>query len=1022
MTQYPKNWTDRSVDKYVTQESQQKSRAEFEATHVPIDRIKLERTQYDAWADKGDFITESDFYDAVIDSHLESDNRMFFVVGESGSGKSELCQWLEYNIQDEYEETTGNEFCHEPILIPRQVREPREVLQRLTQYLDDTELDEARRLADLPPKGVLDRTIGDITIAFDKSKTSTIELLQSDEFKQEVRENLDKFVNAFDDPSQEIEFEPISKDKLESLIDAYPGVESELTTTTSDVTDILYNKVTEQAKDSIKDMLFVGDLKETLRQLNERFKEANRRPVLIIEDLTGFTIFQHEILSFFSDLKASNWDVIIGVTTGMDQKLVQGRRADLTSEETINDRIVARVALTEQTDDGSKTLFLQQEDIHIDLARKYLSAIKDDADIDFTKPLPISESELNDAFGEGLYPFNEQFLTRIYENLRENNQKKQTPRNYLTFVIEGLLTNENPPFEHADLLKKLGTIDNTIDPEYKDPDRDLLKWYGERADDDSKYIVDDRIPAVFDVPSDGWAPSVDDTLLCEKCGTEMEETNEGTPFCPSCETVCSECQVPMGRDGEFWVCPNNSDHKEPVGGRATLFKSRRQELLDWKAEGADFKKTSDIEDGAERVVRYFHDNPTSLRTPPRNAQKAGSVWWDKGSRTVPIHVSNGDEPSYRKIIVSRDLPGTLLLDLLHIGVYDEQSIDEHIEAGRVDPQLLRWWTDEAVTELRTTVENDIEKEFGVTLDEVALFGKYLLNVLGGCGTEFSVEALAEPIGDGKPDENRISIPSELDINRYTIGAHRETLKGLFRARFHLRSNVVNYPRLRRCVAQTSPEELVDQIAEITSGKDGVKLGATKSDAVDLSDFLCVPGSFNARNIGRTLRSFRAESRSGDLETVRSRLLNEYSTVAEVFKSVTNPDDIDFSAIDTAYKQSNRSRPTIINKVRESNANDFESTVTSLQTEMNSIKNVKNAWEMLDAYRTLLKLTNTGKSKNIYNDLSEFSSELAELEQALREKEQRLEDGEFRVDLPDTIPFDEAQDATASLADTIGGGL
>ncbi len=78
MTQYPKNWTDRSVEKYVTQESQQKSRAEFEATHVPINHIKVERTQIDAWTDKGEYITESDFYDAVIDSHIESDNRMFF--------------------------------------------------------------------------------------------------------------------------------------------------------------------------------------------------------------------------------------------------------------------------------------------------------------------------------------------------------------------------------------------------------------------------------------------------------------------------------------------------------------------------------------------------------------------------------------------------------------------------------------------------------------------------------------------------------------------------------------------------------------------------------------------------------------------------------------------------------------------------------------------------------------------------------------------------------------------------------
>lgn len=1022
MSQYPKNWTDRSVEKFVTQESQQKSRAEFEATHVPINRIKIERAQIDDWAEKDGYITESDFYDAVIDSHLEADNRMFFVVGETGSGKSELCQWLEYNIEDEYEDRSKDEFRHEPILIPRQVREPREVLQRLTQYLEDTELDEARRLAELPADGVLDKTTGEITLAFEKTNRETIKLLQSDRFKQEIRENLEKFVTAFDDPSQELEFEPISREKLESLIKSYPGVEQELGTGTHDAIDVLYDKITEQAKESIKDMLFVGDLKETLRQLNERFLEENRRPVLIIEDLTGFTIFQHEILSFFSDLKAANWDVVIGVTTGMNQKLVKGRRADMTSEETINDRIEARITLTEQTDEGSKTLFLQQEDIHIDLARKYLTAIKEDADTDFTPQLPISESVLDEAFGEGLYPFNKPFLTRVYENLKEDDQKKQTPRNYLTFVIEGLLTNESPPYEHADLLSTLGTIDSTISSEYQGQDRGLLKWYGERNEDGNKYVVDERIPEVFGVESEGWAPSVDNTLFCETCGTEMEETTEGTPYCPDCETMCSACQVPMERDGEYWVCPNDPDHKEPVGGLGELFKTRRQELLDWKADGVDLKKTSLLEDGAERVVRYFHDNPTSLRTPPRNSQTAGAVWWDKGGRTVPIHVSNDDEPDYRKVIVSRDLPESLLIDLLRIGVYDDLSVDEHIDAGRVDPQALRWWADEAVTDLRSSVEQDVEEGFGVTLDEVALFGKYLLNVLNGDGTEFNAEALARPLAEGKPDANKIFAPSELDLNKSKIEIHRETLKGLFRARFHLRSNVVNYPKLQKHVDQTSPEELVDKMTEISGGNDGVRVGATKSDAEKLKTFLTLPNSLNVRTIARNIQQFRAESSSNDLKRVQSDLLGEHRDVTEAFRSVSTTDDIDFDAIDKAYKVSDRSRPRVIQNVRQLDDEDFEKTVCELRTQIDRLEEVTTAWELLDLFRPLRLLTKAGTTKRVYESLSDFLSELQSLKKSLEQTKQSLEAEDFGVDLPETTPFEEAQAAATSLESAIEGGL
>jgi hypothetical protein len=39
-TTYPKNWDPKIVNKYITQESQQKSREEFEKTHVPINRIR----------------------------------------------------------------------------------------------------------------------------------------------------------------------------------------------------------------------------------------------------------------------------------------------------------------------------------------------------------------------------------------------------------------------------------------------------------------------------------------------------------------------------------------------------------------------------------------------------------------------------------------------------------------------------------------------------------------------------------------------------------------------------------------------------------------------------------------------------------------------------------------------------------------------------------------------------------------------------------------------------------------------
>jgi DNA repair exonuclease SbcCD ATPase subunit len=159
-----------------------------------------------------------------------------------------------------------------------------------------------------------------------------------------------------------------------------------------------------------------------------------------------------------------------------------------------------------------------------------------------------------------------------------------------------------------------------------------------------------------------------------------------------------------------------------------------------------------------------------------------------------------------------------------------------------------------------------------------------------------------------------------------------------------------------------------------------------------------------------------------MEKARKNLLNEHGTIVETFEGLTHPHDIDFDAIETAYKYADRSRPAIISKIRKADIDDFESTLTQLQTEVTALEEASNVWQFLDVYRRLLVLTNAGQSKRIYEELSQFSSELTELENDLKKKKKQLEAEDFEVELPDTEPFDEAQTANRSLAETIEGGL
>jgi len=90
--------------------------------------------------------------------------------------------------------------------------------------------------------------------------------------------------------------------------------------------------------------------------------------------------------------------------------------------------------------------------------------------------------------------------------------------------------------------------------------------------------------------------------------------------------------------------------------------------------------------------------------------------------------------------------------------------------------------------------------------------------------------------------------------------------------------------------------------------------------------------------------------------------------------------------------------------------------------MDRLEKATTAWELLDIYRPLRRLTRAGTTKRVYEPLSELLSELQSLEKSLEQTKQSLEAEEFGIDLPDKTPFDEAQAAANSIESAIEGGL
>jgi rubrerythrin len=822
---------------------------------------------------------------------------------------------------------------------------------------------------------------GKIINRFKGTQEATVDFLRDDAFESVVRANLERYVDSFDDPDAGVSFEPIEQSELEVLLEKFPGASREHEDKPIDPAEFLYREIKTGATEAVSDMLSAGDIKQILREIDDAYRARNRRPVLIIEDLTGFTVYDHEVLSFFSDLGAAHFDVVIGVTTGVNQRLVDSRRADVASQDTIDDRIQARLRLTEAAEDGSgsRTLFLEQEDIHIDLARKYLDAIKRDADVSYDPPLPrgLTDADVEAAF-DGLYPFNRPFLDRIYENLQEENVTKQTPRVYLTFVINELLDNRNPPFEHAEKLRqRLGTVENRIDPDYTAADEPVLKWYG--TDEGDHYAVDERIPHAFDIDSDGGAPTLGEA-----------------------EELCPECAAPIYDASGEWECPEcgyTPGGSEPRTKR-DVFAEQRNELLAWLRGETDFNQTSNIEAGAQRVITYFFDAPTSLRIPECRSSDAAYLRWEKGSDRVPVHVRNADTPRYTQVELTTDIDQSVLVDLLQVGVWDGVSLQDMERQENIDLDRLRAWASRAVDQLRTTAVADIEDTYGVSLDELALFGKYVLNVFAGKGTEFTPEAIAKPAFGSEIYQVYSQTRFDGDIN--ALKNNVDLFTGLFHARFHLRRNVVDHDRLRKAMATLDPETLLLRVDSIDGSISGFKIGSTGQESMELDEFLKTR-SFNLRGYAHDISEYQAVF-TDDLTAVRTEL----SELADGLEGIN--DGVPVDVLDDAYGPLSRTRPTVLDDVAALDDECVSTFVEAVSETHEAVSQCEDVWEFLLAQRRAGILKYRWMS-DTYSTLKSFLEELDALDDDL---DARIAELQAETYTPHTAPYDQTEASAERL--------
>ncbi|MCS6939112.1 MAG: ATP-binding protein [Roseiflexus sp.] len=569
---YPRTWNNERVLQVLTTESRQKERDLFMRTHRPFMQIRV-----DFCKEKGiqnTFIDEDQLRELVQNSSLNAHNRLFFVVGEAGSGKSELCQWLEYTV---------DERRVLPFHIPRSMTTATGVAALLRQqskgFIPKT-------LSKTPITVQVRHIISSAIIILYEDRSSVfppeehwVRLIESHEMHQMIEVYLQNILDGaktFELLADEDEIRRIlNKYNLCSLIEDISRKKG------------LLREILEQA---IEQTFWLGDIRLVLDDISRHLILQNRRPLLLIEDITGFQTLSGKLLDYLFDLSTGHFDAVIGVTSGFEStRLIDSVSAsDLTG---VHHRLKGRFVLT---DDHGCSYGL--EDGLIELTRAYLDAVRADCSRAVQEPL-------FSTFSQGLYPFTETALRRVFSSLYEDGIPRRTPRLFLEHVLAAALLAETPPyltFDRSRYIKApplLFRTDDVPDPHLQS----LLRWYGEI--DDDFITLDARI-------ADIW-------------GVHLPEH--------------------AYREGVYRI-PRAYAGPAPDIAINSAWQQELSELQSWLNKGGMYPSREVLKRGIERVVHLFGD-PRSLGNP--DAAGGASIVYARGDERLPISLgrNSGDQPS-----------------------------------------------------------------------------------------------------------------------------------------------------------------------------------------------------------------------------------------------------------------------------------------------------------------------------------------------------------------------------------------
>lgn len=395
----------------------------FRKTHFPqiLNRYYMNRLI--------ESVTEKDLLQELESSH-EFGNRVYVIFGSTGSGKSELLCW----IRDQWGQTNNPR----PIVrISRNELNPQVLVKKCYESfgleLGDLIIDENKwDLLLSKPITIINQMVwSTMSELFDRDDDIVPATLL---LRPVIEKNILEFTKQIREGKISKPLEIIKKEEYELLLES-----------TTIKININYNKFRYSLLKKLDHFLFQGtDIKTIFKQLSKKLVEKKIRPLLLIDDLVqSINLYASDLLDYFITLEEGNWDVVIGLTPGVEQSgdynlELMNRIKNL---DTIDDR-VRKLWLSDESGSNFFSLDKVQAQNYL---QNYLKALKEANGFSCSYECPQANScerLLNNSQNQlEILPFNTSLINRIYDGIPKGKGALRYlilhSREFLQFLVKG---------------------------------------------------------------------------------------------------------------------------------------------------------------------------------------------------------------------------------------------------------------------------------------------------------------------------------------------------------------------------------------------------------------------------------------------------------------------------------------------------------------------------------------------------------------------------------------------------------